>query len=101
LSQLFQNKLKDWGLVGDIYPPGPLEGKTLAWGHKPVTPQGRLIVGRAKTTVEMGRSKKVMGSCSDRLWIRRNLKGVVRLSHARRPQTPEIERDKAIEFSLR
>jgi hypothetical protein len=27
LGWLFQNKLKDWGLVGDRYPPGPLEGK--------------------------------------------------------------------------
>jgi hypothetical protein len=26
LSRLFQNQLKDWGLVGDGYPPGPLEG---------------------------------------------------------------------------
>jgi hypothetical protein len=24
---LFQNQLKDWRLVGDGYPPGPLEGK--------------------------------------------------------------------------
>ena len=27
LRWLFQNQLKDWGLVGDRYPPGPLEGK--------------------------------------------------------------------------
>jgi hypothetical protein len=27
LGWLFQNQLKDWGLVGDGYPPGPLEGK--------------------------------------------------------------------------
>jgi hypothetical protein len=27
LGWLFQNQLKDWGLVGDWYPPGPLEGK--------------------------------------------------------------------------
>jgi hypothetical protein len=26
LGRLFQNQLKDWGLVGDRYPPGPLEG---------------------------------------------------------------------------
>jgi hypothetical protein len=26
LGRLFQNQLKDWGLVGDGYPPGPLEG---------------------------------------------------------------------------
>jgi hypothetical protein len=26
LGWLFQNQLKDWGLVGDRYPPGPLEG---------------------------------------------------------------------------
>jgi hypothetical protein len=27
LGRLFQNQHKDWGLVGDRYPPGPLEGK--------------------------------------------------------------------------
>jgi hypothetical protein len=27
LGQLFQNQLKDWGLVGDRFPPGLLEGK--------------------------------------------------------------------------
>jgi hypothetical protein len=27
LGRLFQNQLKDWGLVGDRYPPGPLEGE--------------------------------------------------------------------------
>jgi hypothetical protein len=26
LDRLFQNQLKDWGLVGDRYPLGPLEG---------------------------------------------------------------------------
>jgi hypothetical protein len=26
LGLLFQNQPKDWGLVGDIHPPGPLEG---------------------------------------------------------------------------
>jgi hypothetical protein len=25
LGHLFQNQPKDWGLVGDRYPPGPLE----------------------------------------------------------------------------
>jgi hypothetical protein len=46
--------------VGDIYPPGPLEGENPARGHKLVALQGRRIVGRAKTTVEMGRPKKAM-----------------------------------------
>jgi hypothetical protein len=27
LGRLFQNQHKDWGLVGDRYPSGPLEGK--------------------------------------------------------------------------
>jgi hypothetical protein len=27
LGWLSQNQLKDWGLVGDVYPLGPLEGK--------------------------------------------------------------------------
>jgi hypothetical protein len=71
------------------------------WDHKPVAPQGRLIVGRAKTTIEMGRPNKAMGSRSDRPWIMSNLKVVVRLSRARCPQTPEIDRDEAIKFSLR
>jgi hypothetical protein len=26
LGRLFRNQPKDWGLVGDRYPPGPLEG---------------------------------------------------------------------------
>jgi hypothetical protein len=26
LGRLFQNQPTDWGLVGDRYPPGPLEG---------------------------------------------------------------------------
>jgi hypothetical protein len=26
LGHLFQNQPKDWGLVGDRYPPSPLEG---------------------------------------------------------------------------
>jgi hypothetical protein len=52
------------------------------WGHKQVAPQGRLIVGRAKTTIEMGRPKKAMGSHPDRPRIMRNLKGAIRLSRA-------------------
>jgi hypothetical protein len=27
--------------------------KTLAWGHRSVTPQGRLVMGRTKTASEM------------------------------------------------
>jgi hypothetical protein len=58
-------------------------------------------MGQAKTTIEMGRPKKAMGSSPDHPWIMRNLKGVVLLSHARCPQTPEIDRDEAVRFSLR
>jgi hypothetical protein len=87
--------------MGDRYPPGPLEDENPCVGPQTSHPQGRLIVGRAKTTVEMGRPKKVMGSRPDCLWIISNLEGVVRLSRARRPQTPEIDRDEAIGFSLR
>jgi hypothetical protein len=37
LSRLFQNQLKDRGLVGDRYPLGPLEGKkALRKALKPV-----------------------------------------------------------------
>jgi hypothetical protein len=32
LARLFQNQLKDWGLVGDTYPLGPLEGKKASHG---------------------------------------------------------------------
>jgi hypothetical protein len=39
---------------GDKYPLGPLEHKNSAWGHMPVAPQGRRVVGRAKISVEMG-----------------------------------------------
>jgi hypothetical protein len=58
-------------------------------------------VGWEKTTIEMGRPKKAMGSCPDHPRIMRNIKVVVRLSRARRPQTPEIDRDEVIGFSLR
>ena len=68
LRRLFQNHLKDWGLVGDKYPLGPLEGENPAWGHEPVVPQGHRVVRRAKTTVEVGRPKEAMGSCPDCSW---------------------------------
>jgi hypothetical protein len=71
------------------------------WGHRLVAPQGHLVVSRAKTTIEMGRPKKAMGSSPDRPQVMRNLKGAVHLSHARRPQTLEIDRDEAVGFSLR
>jgi hypothetical protein len=62
LSQLFQNQLKDWGLVGDRYPPGPLEGERPSHGgHGPVAPRGYLVVGRTKSTSEIGRPKKTVG----------------------------------------
>jgi hypothetical protein len=32
LGRLFQNQLKDWGLVGDRYPLGPLEGERYLHG---------------------------------------------------------------------
>jgi hypothetical protein len=38
LSRLFQNQLKDWGLVGDRYPPGPLEGKNPCMGARTSSP---------------------------------------------------------------
>jgi hypothetical protein len=38
LNRLFQNQLKDLGLVGDRYPLGPLGGENSVWGHKPVAP---------------------------------------------------------------
>jgi hypothetical protein len=101
LSRLFQNQLKDWGLVGDRYPSGPLEGETLAWGHRPVTPRGCLVVGWAKTTIEMGRPKKTVGLRLDHSWIMPNLKGTVRLSRVRCSRRPEIGRDEVIESFLK
>jgi hypothetical protein len=38
LSRLFQNQLKDWGLVGDRYPPGPLEGENPCVGPQTSRP---------------------------------------------------------------
>jgi hypothetical protein len=87
--------------VGDRYPPGPLEGENPCMGHGPVAPQGRLVVGRAKATIEMGQPKKAMGSCLDRPWIRPNLKETVRFFRARRPQRPEIGRDEVVGFLLK
>jgi hypothetical protein len=68
LCRLFQNQLKDWGLVGDRYPSGPLGGENLVWAHEPVVPQGHRVVGRTKTTIEMGRPREAMGSRPDRSW---------------------------------
>jgi hypothetical protein len=51
--------------VGDIYPLGPLEGENPAWDHKSVALQGHRVMGRTKTTVEMGRPRKAMGSRTD------------------------------------
>jgi hypothetical protein len=68
--------------VGDRYPLGPLEGKNPAWGHKPVSPQGRRVVGRAKTTMEMGRPRKAMGSRPDYSWLGRDPVEAARFSCA-------------------
>jgi hypothetical protein len=38
LSQLFQSQLKEWGLVGDKYPLGPLEGETPSVGPQTSRP---------------------------------------------------------------
>jgi hypothetical protein len=56
LAWLFQNQLKDWGLVGDEYPPGPLEG--LAKGFGPIVLQGRPFVGQGRTASRMGRRRE-------------------------------------------
>jgi hypothetical protein len=85
--------------VGVRYPPGPLEGENPTWGHKPVALQSHRIVGRAKTTVEMGRPKKAMGSRPDRSRIGHDPVEAVRFSRARRPQTSGIARNGAAEFS--
>jgi hypothetical protein len=44
LSRLFQNQLKDWGLVGDRYPPGPLKDENPCVGpqtSRPTRPSHR------------------------------------------------------------
>jgi hypothetical protein len=82
LNRLFQNQLNDWGLEGDRYPPGPLEGENPAWGHKPVAPQGRRVVGRAKTMVEMSQPRKAMGSRLDYSRLGRDPIEVARFSRA-------------------
>jgi hypothetical protein len=64
LSRLFQNQLKDWGLVGDRYPPGPLEGERPLHGstdqlpHKVVS----LLVGqRPQVRRQLARTRIVCG----------------------------------------
>jgi hypothetical protein len=47
LNRLFQNQFKDWGLVGDGYPPGPLRGENFARGNMAVAPLWHPTVGRA------------------------------------------------------
>jgi hypothetical protein len=47
LNRLFQNQFKDWGLVGNKYPPGPLNGKNFARGHMAVAPLWHPVVVRA------------------------------------------------------
>jgi hypothetical protein len=56
LGRLFQNQLKDWGLVGDKYPPGPLEG--LAKGFGPIILSGHPFVGQGRTAGRMGRRRE-------------------------------------------
>jgi hypothetical protein len=56
---LFQNQLKGWGLVGDRYPLGPLEGKKASQeAFRPVFSQGHSFVGQERTTGGMGRYRK-------------------------------------------
>jgi hypothetical protein len=90
------------GACGGQISPGSTRGqKHLRGATDQVAPQGCLVVGRAKTTIEMGRPKKAMGSCPDRPQIMCNLKGIARFSRVRRPQTPEIDWGEAVGFSLR
>jgi hypothetical protein len=82
--------------VGDRYPTGPLEGKKPCLGPK----ASHRIMGRAKTTIEMGRPKKAMGSRPGCSRIGRDPVEAIRFSRARRPQTPGIARNGATGFSL-
>jgi hypothetical protein len=79
--------------VGDRYPPGPLEGENPAWGHKPVAPQGRRIMGWAKTPRRQWAH----------VWIVRGIRHdpveAVCFSRARHTQIPGIARNGATGFS--
>jgi hypothetical protein len=70
---------------GQISPGSTRRRKTLAWVHRPVAPQGRLVVGRAKTASEMGRPKKAIGSCPDRPLDHAKSQGTICFPRARRP----------------
>jgi hypothetical protein len=85
----------------EISPGSTRRRKILAWGHGPVAPQGRLVLGRTKIASEMGRPKKAMGSCPDRPLDYAQFQGSVRFSHARRPRRSGIDRDEVGGFSLR
>jgi hypothetical protein len=58
-------------------------------------------MGQAKTTIEMGRPMKAMGSRLDRLWIMPNLKGIVRLFRVQCSRRLEIGRDEVIKSFLK
>jgi hypothetical protein len=90
---------KNEGRCGGQNPLGPLEGKNPAWGHKPVAPQGRRVMGWAKTAVEMVRPRKAMGSHLDYSRLGRDPVEASRFSRARCPQTPGIAPNGGAKFS--
>jgi hypothetical protein len=73
------------GACGVQMSPGSTRSENLAWGHKPVAPQGRRVVGRAKTTVEMGQPRKAMGSHLDYSRLGRDPIEAAPFSRARHP----------------
>jgi hypothetical protein len=96
LGWLFQNQLKDWGLVGDRYPPGPLEGKKvsrealglLSRKAIPSWARGGLLaewadVRRKQAQAQATRQTRALSVAS------------ARLSRAQRPWTSEWVRDKS------
>jgi hypothetical protein len=73
--------------------------KILAWGNGPVTPQGHLVVGRAKITSGMGRPEKTMDSSLDCSSDRALLQETIRLFRARHPQMLGWFREESTSFS--
>ena len=101
LSRLFQNQLKDWGLVGDRYPPGPLEGERPLHGATDQLP-------RKVVSSWAGKRQQVKWVDPRRRWARtRIVRGLRAISRnrptfrTRRPRTSGIDQDGVDGFLLK
>jgi hypothetical protein len=61
LNRLFQNQLKDWGLVVDRYPPGPLGGQKLCSRPHASRPAGTPRRGSGKENDRNGLTQECDG----------------------------------------